>query len=228
MAHWRGVFEVAWCWSHIILALALVESYPWLFAIGLVFVGARVYGLAVLFHDAQHHTLHRARRVNDLIGHYFLSLPLGTDLQRSRRSHFRHHRDLGKRFDPDYPIYAEGKFSRQSDVGIWPFIRVIVAVAIVAPWWPVALIWIPSLVLAGVFDRVRTYCEHSDPTGSLNSFRSNAIERFFLAPYHMNWHGDHHLKPGVPHYRLPLLDPDPRIQRRGSYIRYLLPHGDAE
>ncbi len=62
----------------------------------------------------------------------------------------------------------------------------------------------------------------------LVSYVSNRVERFFLAPFHMNYHAEHHLFPYVPHYNLPRLraklrsaEPEAFVQWRGTYVGFL-------
>lgn len=79
-------------------------------------------------------------------------------------------------------------------------------------WWGYFLLWVlPLVTLVSFFDAFRQFAEHASPSfdsqaGSrLISTQSNAFERFFFAPFGMNFHAEHHLFPFVPYSRLPEL-----------------------
>jgi fatty acid desaturase len=98
-------------------------------------------------------------------------------------------------------------------------------------------LWVlPLITLAVLFNGVRVFCDHSVPAGSAThaealivTYLSNPVERFFLSPFHMNFHAEHHFFPYVPHYNLPklraLLHATPeyqaRIEWRRSYLGYM-------
>ncbi|MGH8129231.1 MAG: fatty acid desaturase family protein [Steroidobacteraceae bacterium] len=106
------------------------------------------------------------------------------------------------------------------------------------------LLWVlPLLTLAVFFNGLRVFCDHAnvvDRTGAseslLVSYLSNPVERFFVAPFHMNYHAEHHLCPFVPHYNLPRLRAlilrstahRDQIQWRPGYLKFVaefLSHG---
>ena len=108
--------------------------------------------------------------------------------------------------------------------------------ALAGSWPTYFTLWLlPLLTLAVLFNGMRTFCDHAnvtdEPSGKdhrLVTYRSSPPERFFIAPFHMNYHAEHHLFPYVPHYRLPALRH--RIERavmastiqwRGSYIGFM-------
>jgi len=80
-------------------------------------------------------------------------------------------------------------------------------------WTAYFTLWVlPLLTLVVLFNGLRAFCDHanvSDQPGAkehrLVSYISSPLERFFLAPFHMNYHAEHHLFPYVPHYKLPAL-----------------------
>jgi fatty acid desaturase len=86
------------------------------------------------------------------------------------------------------------------------------AFTMLGSWTMYFTLWLlPLTTLAVVFNGVRAFCDHAcfrdddaDPR-RLVTYVSNPVERFFLAPFHMNFHAEHHLFPYVPHYRLPEL-----------------------
>lgn len=77
-------------------------------------------------------------------------------------------------------------------------------------WYYYIIFWfLPIITLTVFFDKVRIFCEHTPfqddshgATAVLRTFRSTIIEKFFLAPFDMNYHAEHHLYPGVPHQNL--------------------------
>lgn len=203
----RSFAEIAWTWAQIAAAMALVAWKPWTLVIAIPFIAARQYALAVLLHDGQHRLLHPRRQVNDWIARWILAAPLGADFEASRQSHFAHHRYLGnKLLDPDYPIYT-GRWARAGGVKAPWGTRVAIHVGIAllltlcVAWWAYPVLWLLPLVIAGILDRLRIKAEHL-PDGAFVSHHSNPVERFFLSPFDMNYHAEHHFNPGIPHYRL--------------------------
>lgn len=76
-------------------------------------------------------------------------------------------------------------------------------------WWAYPLLWVlPLFTLVSFFDAFRQFAEHAQPVpdsgtnAPLISTRSNVVERFFIAPFGMNFHAEHHMFPFVPYYRL--------------------------
>jgi fatty acid desaturase len=99
-------------------------------------------------------------------------------------------------------------------------------------WWVYPALWIAPLVTVTVLGHlVRSFAEHAitDDEAAAHSNRlitihSNWFERFFVAPYGMNYHAEHHLIPSVPAPRLRRLHqrlsdrPDlPPVLIRSSY-----------
>ena len=97
-------------------------------------------------------------------------------------------------------------------------------------------LWIlPLLTMAVLLNGLRVFAEHSNSTYDefpknklLISYASNPIESFFLAPFHMNYHAEHHLYPFVPHYNLSRLrriiledkKSQSTIELRSYYLRF--------
>lgn len=100
------------------------------------------------------------------------------------------------------------------------------------------LLWLlPLLTLAVLFNGLRVFCDHATvdhhdgPAADLMvTYYSNPIERFFIAPFDMNYHAEHHFFPYVPHYNLYKLrklilqnsDYRERIQWRHGYAQFIL------
>jgi fatty acid desaturase len=79
-----------------------------------------------------------------------------------------------------------------------------------APW--LYLLWIGAYLTTFQFClRVRAMAEHSvvddrsDPYRNTRTTRANWLERLLFAPYHVNYHAEHHMLMSVPPYRLPQL-----------------------
>jgi fatty acid desaturase len=76
-------------------------------------------------------------------------------------------------------------------------------------WWAYLPLWlVPMLTVMVGLNSIRSCLEHAEPeedSPSLNSFDSNRVEAFFLSPFNMNVHAEHHLVPAVPWHRLPEL-----------------------
>jgi fatty acid desaturase len=99
------------------------------------------------------------------------------------------------------------------------------------------LFWLlPLLTVFPVCFRLRTVAEHSGVTAqrryarqvvdTLNTTRtiiSNPVTRFFIAPYCINYHTEHHLYPSVPYFRLPeinrLLRDDPEFAAKSHQAK---------
>jgi fatty acid desaturase len=92
----------------IIAAAVLCELFwtPWLYPLGVMFIGARQIGLAsVALHDGAHGLLLRNRPRNDLLANalcYALFTPLLTEFSEYRKTHITHHQHTNTRNDPEF------------------------------------------------------------------------------------------------------------------------------
>ena len=109
-----GWWLTAHCWG--VIALCMVASAIWpILAIPSFFIiGSRQLGLSILMHEAAHNTLFANRRLNDLIGHWLLSVPWGGDLQAYRAYHLKHHANTQTDDDPDLHLSAKFPVTRAS------------------------------------------------------------------------------------------------------------------
>jgi fatty acid desaturase len=78
------------------------------------------------------------------------------------------------------------------------------------PW--LYLLWIGAMLTTYNFSlRVRSMAEHSlvddrsNPQRNTRTTYANFIERMLFAPYHVNYHAEHHLCMGAPSYNLPAM-----------------------
>lgn len=83
----------------------------------------------------------------------------------------------------------------------------------------------PLLTITVLLDSLRQFCEHATLDIERDAGASYAdrlithlcgpLEAFFMAPLHMNYHGEHHLYPFIPHQNLPRLS---RLIRAGTIV----------
>ena len=82
-------------------------------------------------------------------------------------------------------------------------------------WWLYFAIWVLPIFTLGTFlGFLRGFVDHArlvdDPQGPqegrlMTVLHVSPIERWFLAPFDFQFHGEHHLFPALPHYYLPEL-----------------------
>lgn len=104
-------------------------------------------------------------------------------------------------------------------------------------WWGYPVLWlVPVYCFTYLGDNLRSFCEHSQPESDaradehrLITFRSSAIERWFVSPMSMNFHAAHHLWVSIPYYNLAAADAEMMrhpaahdIEVRGSYVAYVV------
>ncbi|HEY7853483.1 MAG TPA: fatty acid desaturase family protein [Caulobacteraceae bacterium] len=107
---WKGLALVAHAWAVIGLAAAMVIIWPITLPLGIVIIGARQLGLAILMHDAAHGALHPNRKINDWVGEW----PCGGGLIAYRNYHLQHHKFAQQAEDPDLGLSAPFPISRAS------------------------------------------------------------------------------------------------------------------
>ncbi len=111
-----------------------------------------------------------------------------------------------------------------------PIIANLILFALVAfflsPW--LYLLWLVAYLTTFQFSlRVRSMAEHSmlgedssDPYKNTRTTLANALERLLFAPYHVNFHAEHHMLMGVPSYNLPKMHR--LLRERGFYEKGVL------
>ena len=88
-------------------------------------------------------------------------------------------------------------------------ILIFISMSIVGNWWYYFAFWIvPALTIFQFFYRIRNIAEHAvvpndcDDFNNARTTNASFIERFFVAPYYVNYHLEHHLFMFVPCYKL--------------------------
>ena len=103
-------------------------------------------------------------------------------------------------------------------------------------WWAYLVLWLlPIFIFAYLADLARSFLEHAQPEPDekadehrLITYKSNPIEKLFLAPLNMNFHAAHHLWTSIPYYNLPQADKilqrhqTPGLIWRKSYFLFAL------
>ena len=81
---------------------------------GVMLIGARQLGLAILMHDAAHGALHSNQKINDWVGEWLCAAPVGARLESYRAYHLKHHRYTEQPEDPDLALSAPFPITRAS------------------------------------------------------------------------------------------------------------------
>jgi fatty acid desaturase len=87
----------------------------------------------------------------------------------------------------------------------------LVALSLAGCWWAYLVLWLlPMATWYPLVTRIRNIAEHAlvaknepDPLRHARTTRANLIERLLIAPYYVNYHGEHHLFMHVPCHQLP-------------------------
>src|SRR5512139_2404229 len=111
-----GALLVLDAWALIAGSMALFALWPnpFTFLLGVMVIGGRQLGLAILMHDAAHGLLFANRRLNDWVGAWLCAYPVFTSLALYRPYHLQHHRFTQQAEDPDLGLSAPFPISRAS------------------------------------------------------------------------------------------------------------------
>lgn len=106
---WRGAWMVAHNWLMIISVFMVVALWtnPLTIILGILLLGGRQLGLAVLMHEAGHKVLFKSPKLNTTIGQWLGAYPILADCEAYGASHREHHRLAGTHDDPDLPNYEK-------------------------------------------------------------------------------------------------------------------------
>ena len=111
-----GALLVLHAWALIGASMALFAWWPnpFTFLLGVMVIGGRQLGIAILMHDAAHGLLFANRRLNDWVGAWLCAYPVFTSLALYRPYHLQHHRFTQQAEDPDLGLSAPFPISRSS------------------------------------------------------------------------------------------------------------------
>jgi len=103
-----GIVEVMLVWGTIISTWALARIFhsALIYVISILIVASRQSALGNLTHEAWHGLCFKSRKLNDWIGAWLYSYPLGIPYYHDRLRHLRHHRLVGEKTDPDRVNYS--------------------------------------------------------------------------------------------------------------------------
>jgi fatty acid desaturase len=112
-----GALSVLTSWALIALAFVLIAAFPtqplaWL--VGLVLLGGRQLGLAILMHECAHQSLFRTRWANELVGTWLCAAPVWQRLAAYRTHHLAHHAHTSLEGDTDLGLVEPFPCSRKS------------------------------------------------------------------------------------------------------------------
>jgi fatty acid desaturase len=109
-SRWRGLALVAHGWAVIGLTMVAGVLWPITIPLGIMIIGTRQLGLAVLQHDAAHGALHPNLKINDGVAEWLCS----PGVQRYRDYHLQHHKYAQQAEDPDLILSAPFPISATS------------------------------------------------------------------------------------------------------------------
>lgn len=103
-----GLWLVLHCWLLIAGAMALYAFFPnpLTLLLGIIIVGGRQLGLAVLMHEGSHGMLFKTRKLNERITQWFTAWPIILDVYAYRIRHMAHHRFTRTDKDPENFLYT--------------------------------------------------------------------------------------------------------------------------
>lgn len=192
-------------------AVLLVALQTWLGA-----------GLFILAHDCMHGSLVPGHaRANRRIGGLLVTLYAGFRYAELRRAHLQHHRRPGTEHDPDFDPREGtsflrwfgrffGQHYRHRQLLVIGSALAFSVLAFEADPARLAVFWgVPALLSALQLFVFGTYLPHRRTAAAFpdeHRARSRAMPRWasLLSCYHFGaYHHEHHLRPGVPWWRLP-------------------------
>jgi fatty acid desaturase len=104
----------AWAQSFGVVAAAAALHRWWAYLVAFFLVGRGFVLLNILGHEAAHRLLFSRRRLNDVVGRWFLAYPAFLPFEIYRRAHMAHHRDEMGPDEPDLGLYSGYPISRAS------------------------------------------------------------------------------------------------------------------
>lgn len=113
---WKSWLSIATNWALVGAAFALVAVWPnpLTVLVALFIIGARQLGMAILMHEASHHTLFKNRALNDWAGNWLCAFPVWSDIRPYRPYHLHHHARTWTAEDPDIGLVMPFPITRDS------------------------------------------------------------------------------------------------------------------
>jgi len=111
-----GLVVVASEWLIIATIFAGVAWWtnPLTVLLGIILLGGRQLGLAVIVHECGHRSLFRSAYLNRFCGNWLAAYPVLSDMDAYMRKHLQHHRLAGTADDPDLLNYRDYPVSNAS------------------------------------------------------------------------------------------------------------------
>lgn len=185
-------------------------------------------GLFIVAHDCMHGTLAPGMpRLNHIVGTVCLLLYACFWFGALLPKHHLHHRHSGTADDPDFaatPSFWRWYLSFFAEYASWTQIAGMSAIlwtyvlVLQAPIANVLLFWaVPPLLASLQLFTFGTYLPHVPGEGPFvdrHNARSNDYPAWLslLTCFHFGYHHEHHLKPGVPWWRLPSVRGEERLR----------------
>lgn len=140
----------------------------------------------------------RRKMVRDLTGQTFFKQRFGPLLGKAKG-------------DTPRGAIVAGEVARQAPFLLWN-LGLLVVLSALGLWWAWLALWIvPMATWFPLVTRLRNIAEHAlvardepDPFRHARTTRANWVERALIAPYHVNFHAEHHMFMHTPCWNLPL------------------------
>ena len=113
---WRGWLTIGVNWAIVFASFFLVAwmPNPATILVALFVIGGRQLGMAVIMHEAAHHTMFKDRKLNDLACNWLAAYPVWADVAPYRSYHLIHHAKTGTDQDPDLGLVTPFPITRAS------------------------------------------------------------------------------------------------------------------
>lgn len=100
----KSTLDILFEYVAIASAIAVSEYFknPFVYALAVIFIGARIYAFGMLLHEGLHYRLAKKKSTNELIMKWFLAWPLFINPFTFRKNHLEHHQHLHTHDDPEF------------------------------------------------------------------------------------------------------------------------------
>jgi len=111
-----GFWLIIHCWGVIAASMALYIYFPSYLTLlfGILVIGGRQLGLAVLMHEGSHGMLFKTRSLNERVTQWFTAWPMILNMHAYRVRHMAHHRFTRTEKDPENYLYTPFPVSKSS------------------------------------------------------------------------------------------------------------------